>query len=59
VRYISQFMTLYPGVINTGTPAVVAISRSDPRPYLRPGDVVDLSITGTGAQHQTFVATRT
>ena len=37
VWYLSQFMTLYPGdVINTGTPAGVALGRPD-KPYLRAG----------------------
>jgi 2-keto-4-pentenoate hydratase/2-oxohepta-3-ene-1,7-dioic acid hydratase in catechol pathway len=53
VHYISQFMTLYPGdVINTGTPAGVALGQPDPKPYLRPGDVVELSIEGLGTQRQ-------
>ncbi|MDI1458308.1 fumarylacetoacetate hydrolase family protein, partial [Streptomyces sp. ATE26] len=39
VRYVSQFMTLYPGdVINTGTPAGVAMGQPEPKPYLRGGD---------------------
>jgi 2-keto-4-pentenoate hydratase/2-oxohepta-3-ene-1,7-dioic acid hydratase in catechol pathway len=57
VRYISRFMTLYPGdVINTGTPAGVALGYPDPKPYLGPGDVVELAIAGLGTQRQTFVA---
>lgn len=56
VWYLSQFMTLYPGdVINTGTPAGVALGRAD-KPYLRPGDVVELEIDGLGRQRQTFRA---
>jgi len=56
VRYISQFMALYPGdVINTGTPAGVALGFPDPKPYLRPGDVVELSISGLGTQRQRFI----
>ena len=55
VRYLSQFMALYPGdVINTGTPAGVALGQPDPKPYLRPGDVVELSISGLGTQRQEF-----
>ncbi|QLH22073.1 fumarylacetoacetate hydrolase family protein [Streptomyces sp. Rer75] len=55
VRYLSQFMTLYPGdVINTGTPAGVAMGRPDPKPYLRAGDVVELEIDGLGRQRQEF-----
>lgn len=53
VRYVSQFMTLHPGdVINTGTPAGVAMGRPDPKPYLRSGDVVELEIDGLGRQRQ-------
>ncbi|MFI5754496.1 fumarylacetoacetate hydrolase family protein [Streptomyces sp. NPDC051569] len=53
VRYVSQFMTLYPGdVINTGTPAGVAMGRPEPKPYLRAGDVVELEIEGLGRQRQ-------
>lgn len=56
VWYLSQFMTLYPGdVINTGTPAGVALGRPD-KPYLRDGDVVELEIEGLGRQRQTFRA---
>ncbi|MBY8879250.1 fumarylacetoacetate hydrolase family protein [Actinacidiphila acidipaludis] len=53
VRYLSQFMTLYPGdVINTGTPAGVALGQPEPKPYLRAGDVVELAIEGLGRQRQ-------
>jgi len=53
VRYLSHFMTLYPGdVINTGTPAGVAMGRPEPKPYLRAGDVVELEIEGLGRQRQ-------
>ena len=55
VWYISQFMTLYPGdVINTGTPAGVALGDPARRPYLRAGDVVELEIDGLGQQRQTM-----
>ena len=54
VWYLSQFMVLRPGdVINTGTPAGVAMGRSD-TPYLRAGDVVELEIDGLGRQRQTL-----
>jgi 2-keto-4-pentenoate hydratase/2-oxohepta-3-ene-1,7-dioic acid hydratase in catechol pathway len=57
VRYLSQFMTLYPGdLINTGTPAGVALGQPEPKPYLRAGDVVELEIDGLGRQRQTFGA---
>lgn len=56
VRYISQFMVLRPGdVINTGTPAGVALGKPEPKPYLRAGDVVELSIDGFGRQRQHLV----
>jgi 2-keto-4-pentenoate hydratase/2-oxohepta-3-ene-1,7-dioic acid hydratase in catechol pathway len=54
VWYLSQFMVLRPGdVINTGTPAGVALGRPD-HPYLRAGDIVELEIDGLGRQRQTF-----
>ncbi|MFK8846862.1 fumarylacetoacetate hydrolase family protein [Streptomyces sp. Ac-502] len=53
VRYVSRFMTLHPGdVINTGTPAGVAMGCPEPKPYLRAGDVVELEIDGLGRQRQ-------
>ncbi|MEW1750290.1 fumarylacetoacetate hydrolase family protein [Streptomyces angustmyceticus] len=53
VRYVSQFMTLHPGdLINTGTPAGVAMGHPEPKPYLRAGDVVELEIDGLGRQRQ-------
>jgi 2-keto-4-pentenoate hydratase/2-oxohepta-3-ene-1,7-dioic acid hydratase in catechol pathway len=52
VWYLSQFMVLYPGdLINTGTPAGVALGRPD-HPYLRAGDVVELAIDGLGTARQ-------
>jgi 2-keto-4-pentenoate hydratase/2-oxohepta-3-ene-1,7-dioic acid hydratase in catechol pathway len=54
VWYLSQFMVLRPGdIINTGTPAGVAMGRPD-KPYLRAGDVVELEIDGLGRQRQTL-----
>jgi 2-keto-4-pentenoate hydratase/2-oxohepta-3-ene-1,7-dioic acid hydratase in catechol pathway len=54
VRYLSQFMVLEPGdVVNTGTPAGVALGQPDPKPYLRPGDVLELEIDGLGRQRHT------
>ena len=52
VWYISQFLVLEPGdVINTGTPAGVAMGLPG-KPYLRPGDVMELEIDGLGRQRQ-------
>jgi 2-keto-4-pentenoate hydratase/2-oxohepta-3-ene-1,7-dioic acid hydratase in catechol pathway len=56
VRYLSQFMVLQPGdIINTGTPAGVALGQAEPKPYLRAGDVVELEIDGLGHQTQRLV----
>jgi 2-keto-4-pentenoate hydratase/2-oxohepta-3-ene-1,7-dioic acid hydratase in catechol pathway len=55
IRYLSQFMVLYPGdVVNTGTPAGVALGLAD-HPYLRDGDVVELEIEGLGMARQRMV----
>jgi len=54
VWYLSQFMVLRPGdVINTGTPAGVALGRADGA-FLRSGDIVELEIAGLGRQRQHF-----
>jgi len=56
VRYVSHFMVLRPGdVINTGTPAGVALGQPEPKPYLRAGDVMELEIDGLGRQRQRLV----
>lgn len=48
VHYVSQCMELFPGdIINTGTPAGVALGMSPPQ-YLKPGDVVETTIEGLG-----------
>jgi 2-keto-4-pentenoate hydratase/2-oxohepta-3-ene-1,7-dioic acid hydratase in catechol pathway len=45
---------LRPGdVINSGTPAGVALGRPD-KPYLRAGDIVEVEIDGLGRQRHTF-----
>lgn len=50
VRYISSFMTLYPGdIINTGTPQGVGSGFTPPK-FLSNGDVVEISIGGLGTQ---------
>jgi len=56
VWYCSQFFVLEPGdVIVTGTPAGVGLGRKVQPQYLQPGDVVELSIDGLGAQKQKIV----
>ncbi|HEY3556283.1 MAG TPA: fumarylacetoacetate hydrolase family protein [Kribbella sp.] len=55
VRYVSQFMTLYPGdVISTGTPAGVGAGQKPPR-YLRGGDVLRAWADGLGEQRNKVV----
>jgi 2-keto-4-pentenoate hydratase/2-oxohepta-3-ene-1,7-dioic acid hydratase in catechol pathway len=55
IWYLSQYMVLEPGdLINTGTPAGVALGRPD-HPYLRAGDMVALEIDGLGRAEQRFV----
>lgn len=53
VSYMSEFCQLEPGdLICTGTPPGVGMGMKPPK-YLFPGDVVELSIQGLGAQRQT------
>ncbi|WP_426321982.1 fumarylacetoacetate hydrolase family protein [Microbacterium sp. E-13] len=55
IRYLSHFMVLQPGdVINTGTPAGVALGMAD-QCYLRAGDVMELEIEGLGTARQRLV----
>jgi 2-keto-4-pentenoate hydratase/2-oxohepta-3-ene-1,7-dioic acid hydratase in catechol pathway len=54
IWYLSQFLVLSPGdVVNTGTPAGVALGRAE-TPYLRAGDVVEVEIDGLGRQRHAF-----
>ncbi|HEY0677645.1 MAG TPA: fumarylacetoacetate hydrolase family protein [Chitinophagaceae bacterium] len=56
VSYTSRFMTLLPGdIISTGTPAGVGLGQT-PNIYLKPGDIVELSIDGLGTARQTVKA---
>ncbi|WP_137293257.1 fumarylacetoacetate hydrolase family protein [Nocardioides dongxiaopingii] len=55
VWWLSQVLVLEPGdVVFTGTPEGVALSGR--YPYLRDGDVVEISIDGLGRQRQSVVA---
>ncbi len=56
VSYISQFMTLLPGdVIATGTPPGVGLGKKPTPRFLKPGDVMELSVEGLGRQRQRVV----
>jgi 2,4-diketo-3-deoxy-L-fuconate hydrolase len=56
LHYISQFMVLEPGdVVITGTPPGVALGMKPPG-WLKPGDVMTLSIEGLGVQTSKVVA---
>ncbi|MFI7294909.1 fumarylacetoacetate hydrolase family protein [Streptomyces sp. NPDC050121] len=58
VHHLSQFMVLEPGdLINTGTPPGVGMG-FDPPLWLKPGDVMELGISGLGAQCQRVVGPR-
>lgn len=55
LHYVSQFMVLEPGdVVTTGTPPGVGAGMKPPT-YLKPGDVMTLSIEGLGRQQQKVV----
>jgi len=55
VYYLSQFMVLEPGdLINTGTPPGVGLGHK-PELYLKPGDLMRLSIEGLGVSEQRVV----
>jgi 2,4-diketo-3-deoxy-L-fuconate hydrolase len=56
VSYISRYMTLVPGdVVTTGTPPGVGQGQKPPV-FLKPDDVMVLSIAGLGEQRQELVA---
>jgi len=56
VSHLSQFMELVPGdIISTGTPSGVGLGMK-PQRFLKPGDVMELEITGLGRQRQVTVA---
>ncbi|MEL7091478.1 MAG: fumarylacetoacetate hydrolase family protein [Pseudomonadota bacterium] len=53
IAYISTFMTLQPGdIIVTGTPTGAG-ARLDPPQFLKPGDVVEVEVTGIGTLRNT------
>jgi 2-keto-4-pentenoate hydratase/2-oxohepta-3-ene-1,7-dioic acid hydratase in catechol pathway len=58
LAYITQFCVLEPGdVVTTGTPPGVGLGMRPPQ-YLKPGDIMELSIEGLGHQRQCVVKQR-
>jgi 2-keto-4-pentenoate hydratase/2-oxohepta-3-ene-1,7-dioic acid hydratase in catechol pathway len=56
VSHVSHYMRLLPGdIIATGTPPGVGLGMKPTPVFLKPGDVMTLSIDGLGAQRQTVV----
>lgn len=59
VSYVSTFISLEPGdLILTGTPAGVAMGQKDAdgrHPWMKPGDVVEVSVDGLGSQRNLLV----
>jgi 2,4-diketo-3-deoxy-L-fuconate hydrolase len=57
VSHVSQYMTLLPGdIIATGTPPGVGLGIKPTPVFLKPGDVMTLSIQNLGVQKQRVVA---
>lgn len=58
IRYISSFMTLKPGdMIVTGTPTGAG-ARFDPPKWLKPGDVVEVTVPEIGTLRNEVIAAR-
>lgn len=56
ISYMSQFMELVPGdIIATGTPSGVGMGMK-PQTFLKPGDVMEVTVEGLGTQRQEAVA---
>ncbi|MEO1701354.1 MAG: fumarylacetoacetate hydrolase family protein [Pseudomonadota bacterium] len=56
ISYLSRFMSLQPGdIISTGTPPGVGMGQN-PKVYLKPGDVMEVSVQGLGSQRQNVIA---
>ena len=56
IAHFSHWYTFVPGdIISTGTPAGVGYGR-DPKVFLKPGDVVEVEVSGIGVLTNRFVA---
>ncbi|MBP5858390.1 fumarylacetoacetate hydrolase family protein [Marivibrio halodurans] len=56
VSHCSRYMTLMPGdIIATGTPPGVGMGKKPEPVWLRPGDTIELGVTGLGRQRQRVV----
>jgi 2-keto-4-pentenoate hydratase/2-oxohepta-3-ene-1,7-dioic acid hydratase in catechol pathway len=57
IAYMSRFITLHPGdLLITGTPPGVGEGQKPDKIFLKPGDVMELGITGLGSQRQDVIA---
>jgi 2-keto-4-pentenoate hydratase/2-oxohepta-3-ene-1,7-dioic acid hydratase in catechol pathway len=57
IAHVSQYMTLLPGdIIATGTPPGVGLGMKPTPVFLKPGDVMTLTVQGLGQQTQKVVA---
>lgn len=57
IAYMSRFITLHPGdLLITGTPPGVGEGQKPDKIFLKPGDVMELGITGLGTQRQDVIA---
>ncbi len=57
IAYMSRFITLHPGdLLITGTPPGVGEGQKPEKIFLKPGDVMELGITGLGSQRQDVIA---
>lgn len=56
ISHLSQFLKLMPGdIIATGTPEGVGMGMN-PQRFLKPGDVMELTVEGLGTQRQEVIA---
>lgn len=57
IAYMSRFITLHPGdLLITGTPPGVGEGQKPEKIFLKPGDVMELAISGLGNQRQDVIA---